>query len=118
MMPRDPFEGDPNDPASFLDAEEAATPLSDEERAQVIEDLRIVRECKAILLPRGMRGIYFLCEDCDVLHYYDWDIMAANMLASLKGELAPVHEPSAEPDVNAYVPWDYALGYLDGLENR
>lgn len=118
MMPRDPFEGDPNDPASFLDAEEDATPLTDEERAQVLEDLRIVRECKQTLAPRGMRGIYFLCEDCDVMHYYDWDIMAANMLASLKGELAPVHEPSAEPDVNAYVPWDYALGYLDGLEGR
>ena len=34
---------------------------------------------------------------------------------TLSGELAPVHEPSMEPDVEAYVPWDYAAGYLDGL---
>lgn len=120
MMPRDPFADDPNDPASFLEDEnsEDLPPLSEEERAHVLEDLRIVRECKRILEPRGMRGIYFLCEDCDIMHYYDWDIMAGNMQASLKGELGPVHEPSAEPDVDAYVPWDYAVGYLDGLDGR
>ena len=42
----------------------------------------------------------------------------ANMRATLEGELAPVHEPGAEPDPTRYVPWDYALGYLDGLEGR
>lgn len=120
MMPRDPFADDPNDPASFLEDDDAGNlaPLSDEERQHVKDDLLIVRECKEALEPRGMRGIYFLCEDCDVMHYYDWDVMAGNMLASLHGELGPVHEPSAEPDVDAYVPWDYALGYLDGLEGR
>ncbi|NLF91518.1 MAG: DUF5319 domain-containing protein, partial [Corynebacterium marinum] len=32
-MPLDPFADDPNDPASFLDPDEPAPPLSDEERA-------------------------------------------------------------------------------------
>ncbi len=118
MMPRDPFADDPNDPASFLDPEEPAPPLEADERAAIVEDLRLVRECQARLSPRGMRGIYFLCEDCDEWHYYDWEIMAANMQATLNGRLAAVHEPSAQPDVQAYVPWDYALGYLDGLDAR
>ena len=118
MMPRDPFADDPNDPASFLDPEEPAPPLEDDERAAIVEDLRLVRECQAKLTPRGMRGIVFLCEDCDEWHYYDWEIMAANMQATLDGKLAAVHEPSAQPDVHAYVPWDYALGYLDGMEAR
>ncbi len=37
------------------------------------------------------------------------------MRATLAGELSPVHEPSACPAVEAYVPWDYCLGYVDGL---
>ncbi|GAB3942287.1 DUF5319 domain-containing protein [Corynebacterium tapiri] len=118
MMPQDPFADDPNDPASFLEDEEQVPALDAHERAQVNEDLRIVKECKRYLAPRGMRGIFFLCEDCENTHYYDWDIMESNMRASLKGELPPVHEPSAEPDVHAYVTWDYALGYLDGLAGR
>ncbi|AKK10444.1 DUF5319 domain-containing protein [Corynebacterium uterequi] len=118
LMPRDPFADDPNDPASFLADEEDVQPLSAEERRQTLQDLAIVRDCQRILTPRGMRGIQFLCEDCDIPHYYDWGMLEANMIASLRGELAPVHEPSANPDVDSYVPWDYALGYLDGLEGR
>ncbi|AGS34071.1 hypothetical protein B841_02940 [Corynebacterium maris DSM 45190] len=118
MMPRDPFADDPNDPASFLEPEEPAVPLTPEEREATLHDLAIVRECQEILLPRGILGVCFLCEDCDVMHYYDWEIMAANMQASLTGELAPVHEPGADPAIDAYVPWDYALGYLDGREGR
>lgn len=118
QMPRDPFADDPNDPASFLEADEPMPPLSEEERANIRQDLELVAEFQRVLAPRGIQGIFFLCEDCDEFHYYDWDIMAANMSATLAGELSPVHEPSAQPDVSAYVPWDYALGYLDGREGR
>lgn len=118
MMPLDPFADDPNDPASFIEDDEVAVPLSPEERVDVTRDLAQVREFKAVLKPRGILGIYFMCEDCDQMHYYNWEIMEANMLASLRGELPPVHEPSAQPNVEAYVPWDYALGYLDGLDAR
>ncbi|AJE32293.1 hypothetical protein B842_02200 [Corynebacterium humireducens NBRC 106098 = DSM 45392] len=115
QMPLDPFADDPNDPASFLDPEEPAPPLTDEERLHITQDLALVARFREELTPHGILGIFFLCEDCDDLHYYDWDIMAANMAATLRGELAPVHEPSVEPDVNAYVPWDYAVGFLDGI---
>ena len=121
MMPRDPFANDPNDPASFIEDfgdSEPALELTPEDRLQLQEDLRLVRECQRVLAPRGMRGIMFLCEDCESVHYYDWEIMAANMVATLHNEIAAVHEPSAHPDVEAYVTWDYALGYLDGLEGR
>ncbi|SDM11496.1 hypothetical protein SAMN04488535_1973 [Corynebacterium mycetoides] len=118
MMPLDPFKDDPNDPASFIEDDEAVEPLSDSERVAVIRDLAQVREFKDVLGPRGLQGIYFQCEDCEEMHYYDWEIMEQNMIASLNGELPPVHEPSAQPNVEAYVPWDYALGYLDGLDAR
>ncbi|MCT1449458.1 DUF5319 domain-containing protein [Corynebacterium sp. p3-SID1194] len=118
MMPRDPFADDPNDPASFIEDDEVVEPLSPEERQAVLRDLAQTREFKLVLEPRGILGIHFLCEDCEEVHYYDWDIMITNMIASLQGELPPVHEPSAEPNPRAYVPWDYALGYLDGLDER
>nr|WP_152822175.1 MULTISPECIES: DUF5319 domain-containing protein [unclassified Corynebacterium] len=117
-MPLDPFADDPNDPASFLDGDEPALPLTDEEREGIERDLALVQEFKVVLGPRGIRGIFFFCEDCSENHYFDWDILAANMRATLEHTLSPVHEPGAEPDVQAYVPWDYALGYLDGARDR
>ncbi|MEK0372728.1 DUF5319 domain-containing protein [Corynebacterium mastitidis] len=118
QMPLDPFADDPNDPASFLDAEEPVEPLSEEERRGIERDLDLVREFKAALGPRGILGIFFFCEDCEENHYFSWDILAANMKATLENTLSPVHEPGAAPNVDAYVPWDYALGYLDGLRGR
>lgn len=121
MMPRDPFADDPNDPALFItddDPFDHAEPISEEERIHVQQDLRLVMEFKTTLGPRGIEGVFFMCEDCEEFHYYDWDIMAANMHATLNGELSPVHEPSAQPNINAYVPWDYCIGYLDGLEAK
>ncbi|WP_053546069.1 DUF5319 domain-containing protein [Corynebacterium deserti] len=121
MMPRDPFADDPNDPASFItddDPIDQVEPLSDVERLHVEQDLKLVMEFKSVLGPRGFEGIFFMCDDCEELHYYEWDIMAANMRATLNGDMSPVHEPSIQPRVEAYVPWDYCLGYLDGLEAR
>lgn len=115
-MPPDPFAGDPNDPASLFDDEEDFPPLTPEERLQVKHDLELLYEFRRVLEPRGVKGIFFFCEECVENHYYDWDIMAANMRATLQGELAAVHEPSAQPNIMAYVPWDYCLGYLDGMD--
>ena len=118
MMPRDPFADDPNDPASFIEDDELPQPLTPEEREAVLRDLAQTREFKLVLEPRGILGITFLCEDCEEMHFYDWDIMINNMIAILNSQLPPVHEPSAQPNFQAYVPWDYALGYLDGLDAR
>ena len=117
-MPRDPFADDPNDPASFLGEEEHVDPLSEEDRLGVIHDLAMVQEFARVLSPRGIDGIFFFCEDCEENHFYEWHILAANMQATLQGQLAPVHEPGAEPDPARYVPWDYAVGYLDGMDSR
>ncbi|VEH04813.1 DUF5319 domain-containing protein [Corynebacterium kutscheri] len=116
-MPRDPFADDPNDPALFLDPEEPMPPLSEEDRAYILQDLAFVKEFKALLAPRGIHGVAFLCNDCEEPHYYDWDIMAENMMATLAGELGPVHEPSARPNPKAYVTWDYCCGYLDASQS-
>ena len=115
LMPQDPFADDPNDPAALFDTEEPMPPLSDEDRRHILEDMELVAQFRAALDPRGVLGIFFMCEDCQENHYYGWDIMEANMRATLAGELSPVHEPSACPAVEAYVPWDYCLGYVDGL---
>ncbi|GAB2500997.1 hypothetical protein CATRI_02395 [Corynebacterium atrinae] len=118
QMPLDPFADDPNDPASFLEADEPAIPLTEEERSHMQSDLEMLRRAKVVLAPRGILGVFYFCEDCEDPHYYDWNIMEQNLLATLAGELPPVHEPSARPDINAYVSWDYAAGYLDGVNDR
>ena len=84
-MPPDPFADDPNDPASF----------------------------RAMLEPRGVKGITMLCEDCDEPHFYDWEIIVSNLTSMLEHNSMPVHEPSAQPNPDHYVTWDYCLGYAD-----
>nr|WP_306428878.1 DUF5319 domain-containing protein [Corynebacterium sp. 76QC2CO] len=118
QLPPDPFANDPNDPASFFEDDEPFPPLSDEERARMKQDLKLMREFRRVLAPKGVQGIFFYCEDCTEEHFYDWDIMEANMLSTLAEEQSAVHEPSPNPDPHNYVPWDYCLGYLDGIQQR
>lgn len=113
-MPMDPFANDPNDPASFLE-DEAVPELSESERLEHVRDLIAVEQFSRRLSPYGFDGVMFLCGDCNNTHFYEWDIMAANIRALLAGELPPVHEPGAEVDPHRYVPWEYAQGFLDGL---
>lgn len=115
QMPLDPFADDPNDPASFIADDTPVEPLTAEERTALERDVVLVEEFRRVLEPRGMRGIFFFCEDCEDYHYFNWEILEANMRATLADTVSPVHEPGADPDVKAYVPWDYALGYLDGM---
>lgn len=93
-------------------------PLTAEERASAVQELQLIREFRRALSPVGINGVFFVCDDCEEEHYYDWDIMESNMLSVLAEENTPVHEPSANPDPNRYVPWDYCLGYLDGMQRR
>ncbi len=115
QMPRDPFADDPNDPASFLEEDEPMPPLSAQERAQIEHDLMLVTQFRAVLAPQGVAGIFIECADCEEIHYYDWDILAARIRANLAGEGTLAHEPSTNPNPEAYVPWDYCLGYIDGM---
>ncbi|WJY73492.1 hypothetical protein CAURIC_09445 [Corynebacterium auriscanis] len=112
-MPPDPFADDPNDPASFLEPDEEFAPLSSEEKSALKQDLANVREFRAMLEPRGVRGITMLCEDCEEPHFYDWEIIVSNLTSMLEHNSMPVHEPSAKPNPDLYVTWDYCLGYAD-----
>ena len=55
-MPRDPFEGDPDDPSHLLEPDEPFVPLTAQERREVEEDLEAVRTFRADLAPRGLWG--------------------------------------------------------------
>lgn len=113
-MPQDPFEGDPDDPSHLLEPDEPFTPLTDQERREVEEDLSLVRRFREVLSPEGLLGIVMLCEDCGEPHYYNWDVLETHYLTLLSGQESPVHEPQFTPEVNRYAPWEYCAGFLDG----
>ncbi|RAV32130.1 DUF5319 domain-containing protein [Corynebacterium heidelbergense] len=112
-MPPDPFANDPNDPASFLEPDEEFVPPTPEEIVALHEDLSNVRLFRSLLEPRGIRGIGMVCEDCEELHFYDWEIMEYNITSLLNNQAIPVHEPGAKTNPDHYVSWDYCLGYAD-----
>ncbi len=113
--PVDPFLDDPSDPAALLDDTDPATPLSDDERADVEADLAELAEFRASLSPIGVHGITVECGDCGEQHYFGWELMAANLRALLGEGRTHVHEPAYSPEYDSYVSWDYARGYTDAL---
>ncbi|HVF04921.1 MAG TPA: DUF5319 domain-containing protein [Frankiaceae bacterium] len=113
-QPRDPFLDDPADPAGMLDDEEAVAPLSPEEREDVLADLSDLEVYRALLEPRGVRGLVVDCDDCDEPHFFGWDLLRANLRHLLDEGQTRVHEPAFSPDPADYVSWEYARGYADG----
>ncbi|MEO9140340.1 MAG: DUF5319 domain-containing protein [Jatrophihabitans sp.] len=115
--PLDPFHNDPDDPAGLLDDDEPPTPLSDDERADVLADLAELTTFAGVLAPQGVEGIVVDCADCHEQHFFEWDLMAANLRALLGDGRTHVHEPAFSPDPDAYVSWDYARGYTDAVQS-
>jgi hypothetical protein len=113
-QPRDPFLDDPADPAALIDDDEVAVPLSPDEREDVLSDLSDLEVYRALLEPRGVRGLVVDCDDCDEPHYFGWDLLRANLRHLLDEGQTRVHEPAFSPDPVDYVSWDYARGYADG----
>ena len=113
-QPRDPFLDDPADPAAMLDDDEAPAPLSPAEREDVLADLSDLEVYRALLEPRGVRGLVVDCDDCDEPHYFGWDLLRANLRHLLDEGQTRVHEPAFSPDPADYVSWEYARGYADG----
>lgn len=91
--------------------------IEDEEREALEQDLVDVRALKAVLGLRGIRGIVVWCPECETDHYLGWDLLAGNLQQILQDGEPPVHEPAWDPDPDEYVTWDYARGFLDGVEN-
>ena len=114
--PLDPFLDDPNDPASLLEEHDPVEPLSEDERSAVEADLDELAEFRHALEPISIDGIAIECADCGELHYFGWDLMAANLRALLGEGRTHVHEPAYDPCPEAYVSWDYARGYTDATQ--
>ncbi|HEV2891734.1 MAG TPA: DUF5319 domain-containing protein [Frankiaceae bacterium] len=112
-QPRDPFLDDPVDPAALIDDDTEAVPLSPDEREDVLADLSDLEVYRALLEPRGVRGLVVDCDDCDEPHYFAWDLLRGNLRHLLDRGTARVHEPAFSPDPSDYVSWDYARGYAD-----
>ena len=113
-QPLDPFAGDPADPAAALDDDEVVEPLSPEEREDVLTDLSDLEVYRALLEPRGVRGLVVDCDDCHEAHYFGWDLLRSNLRHLLDEGQTRVHEPAFSPDPADYVTWDYARGFADG----
>ncbi|MEP6598783.1 MAG: DUF5319 domain-containing protein [Actinomycetota bacterium] len=111
--PLDPFLGDPDDPAAVLADPDPIEPLNDEERADVMADLRELAQFRGALETRGVCGIAVECADCGEQHYFGWELMAANLRALLGQGRTHIHEPAFDPQHDSYVSWDYARGYTD-----
>jgi hypothetical protein len=113
--PRDPFAGDPSDPASELGDDSVDEPLTDDERRDLLEDLQDIDGFQALLEPRGIRGLVVDCEDCREPHYFAWELLRSNLRSLLDLGAPHVHEPAYSPDPSDYVSWDYARGFVDGV---
>lgn len=112
--PIDPFAGDPDDLVAALDdLDDAPVPLSPDEREGVLGDLEDLEVFQALLAPRGVRGLVVDCRDCEVEHFFAWDLLRGNLRQLLDTGTQRVHEPAVEPDPADYVSWDYARGFTD-----
>lgn len=113
-MPPDPFANDPQDPASFLwNEDEDYLPATEEEKRTLREDLKLLRDFRNLLEKKGIRGVMIFCDDCEDPHYYDWNIIESNIQLMLSDLPMPVHEPSLNPNPEAFATWDFCLGYRE-----
>ena len=116
--PVDPFAGDPDDPVRELEALDpdpdlAHEPLSPDEREDVLDDLGDLEVFEALLAPRGVRGLVVDCDECEVQHYFAWDLLRGNLRHLLDSGRSRMHEPAFSPEPSDYVSWDYARGFTD-----
>jgi len=121
-QPLDPFRGDPADPVHELAAldgpdgpDSVQEPLAPDEREEVLADLEDLEVFRALLEPRGLRGLVVDCEDCRESHYFAWDLLQGNLRHLLDHGTTRVHEPAFDPDPDHYVTWDYAKGFSDAV---
>lgn len=109
----DPFASHFHDDAASGDEGAAPEPLDDEERGALLEDLEDLSAFRAVLEPRGVRGVTMPCPDCEEDHFFDWDLLRDSLEHILEHGEPRVHEPACEPRPEEYVTWDYAKGFVD-----
>jgi Family of unknown function (DUF5319) len=117
-LPPDPFADDPDDPARALgepEDEDAAQPITEDERSELLADLADLAVYQALLSPRGIRGVVVDCAECQDPHYHDWALLRASLEQLLNdGRMRP-HEPAFDPNPANYVSWEYCKGFADGV---
>lgn len=116
-LPPDPFADDPDSVAWTSDGVdvEHEHELSDEDRAELVEDLANLAVYQALLEPRGVRGIQVDCPDCEEPHYHEWELLRSSLRQLLDEGRMRRHEPAYEPDPHQYVTWEYCRGFADGV---
>jgi RNase P subunit RPR2 len=97
--------------------EDGLDPLDEHESALVRQDLVDLERFFNTFGPEGFRGVSVYCHDCAEEHYYPWDMLRENLRTLLDTGETPVHEPAFAPDPDQYVPWEYARGYVDALQD-
>jgi hypothetical protein len=110
--PDDPFDADPPDDAF---EEEPQKPLLPHEREDLLDEIEELVSFRALLEPRGVRGLSVECDDCGELHYLGWDLLMENLRNLLDDGRMRVHEPAYDPDPADYVSYEYARGYMDAV---
>jgi hypothetical protein len=88
-------------------------PLSPDDREEILADLEELEVFQTLLEPRGIRGLVVDCNDCEAEHYFEWELLRANLRHLLDVGTTRVHEPAYAPDPADYVSWDYAQGFAD-----
>lgn len=91
--------------------------LDDHESALVRQDLTDLDRFYRTFSAEGYRGVSVYCHDCAEEHFYEWDMLRENLEVLLDTGETPVHEPAFQPDPEKYVPWEYARGYVDALQD-
>jgi hypothetical protein len=105
----DPFGSEP------LDDDDEDRPLLPHEREDVLAEIEELSQFRALLEPKGVRGIAVDCDDCGETHYLGWDLLVENLRHLLDDGRMRVHEPAFDPNPDDYVTWDYARGYADAV---
>lgn len=95
--------------------EATSEPLSPGDREEIVVDLEDLEVFQTLLEPRGIRGLVVDCTDCDAPHYFEWELLRANLRHLLNAGGTRIHEPAFDPDPADYVTWDYAQGFADGV---
>jgi len=114
----------PQDPDDFEDFDDdfefdhgEPMPLDDHESAMVQQDLVDLESFEETFRAEGYRGVSVYCRDCEIEHYYPWELLRENLRLLLETGETPVHEPAFDPNPADYVPWEYARGYVDALND-
>ncbi|MGH8890667.1 MAG: DUF5319 family protein [Acidothermaceae bacterium] len=95
--------------------EATSEPLTPRDREEIVIDLEDLEIFQTLLESRGVRGLVVDCTDCEAPHYFEWELLRANLRHLLNAGGTRIHEPAFDPDPADYVSWDYAQGFADGV---